>query len=248
LEAHTTAFLAYRRGTADRDGMSLRWGSLLVSVLATIGVGGLGCVAADAATVRFSTFDQCGYPGDDCDTATPAVGVIFRAAPGEVNTVTVSRAGTDVIVRDATATVTVGAGDQDIGSCVSVDEHAVSCPAGARELPDGELTFTIFQAFLGDLDDSIAFTTGIFFGTRHISHYAQLFGGPGDDQIAGTQAADFITPGLGRDRVSAFGENDVIHAVDHERDRIDCGAGRNNRVQADRIDVLRHCQHVTRTN
>jgi hypothetical protein len=222
--------------------------SLIVAVLATIAGGGLAGAAADAATVRASVVDQCGYPGDNCDTATPSVGVTFRAAPGEVNTVTVSRVGVDLIVHDATATVTVGDPDRDIGSCVGVDEHAVSCPVGSQELADGEYRFTVFQAFLGDLDDSIAFTIGIFPGTRHLLHYAQLFGGAGNDQIAGTETADFVTPGPGRDTVSTFGANDVIHAVDHERDRIDCGTARNNRVQADRVDVVRHCQHVTRTN
>jgi Ca2+-binding RTX toxin-like protein len=213
-------------------------GGLAASVLA--------CPTANAATVTSDVFLQCSYPGADCDTATAAIRMVFRAAPGEVNQVTVSRVGTDVVVHDASAAVTVKPGVPEAGVCAAVDEHSVSCPVGSLVLPDGELAFTSFATYLGDRDDSIDFATGIFPGNRYLAHYAQIFGGPGDDVIRSTAAPDYITPGTGHDTVSALGGNDVVRAVDRERDRIDCGGARDNRAHADRVDVVRHCQHLTR--
>lgn len=227
--------------------MTVRSPRVAALILGVLAASFLACSSANAAIVTADVVLQCSYPGAACDTATPAIGMVFRAAAGEVNQVTVSRIGADVVVHDGSSPITVKAGLPEAGVCAAVDEHTVSCPVGSLALPDGEFGFTIFVAYLGDRDDSIDFTTGIFPGTRYLAHYTQIFGGLGDDVIHTTAGPDYITPGRGRDTVYALGGNDVVHAVDRERDRIDCGAAPNNRAQADRIDVVRHCQHLTRT-
>lgn len=70
-------------------------------------------------------------------------------------------------------------------------------------------------------------------------------GSPRADLLRGSRGDDVLRPGRGRDRVIAGAGDDVIFARDGERDVIDCGPGRD-RVRADRRDVLRRCEQVTR--
>lgn len=72
-----------------------------------------------------------------------------------------------------------------------------------------------------------------------------ISGGPGNDVISGGPGNDVISVGSGRNRVSAGPGNDRINARNHRGDIIDCGKGRD-RVIADSIDKLRHCEVVTR--
>jgi hypothetical protein len=71
-----------------------------------------------------------------------------------------------------------------------------------------------------------------------------VFAGSGDDVVRTGGGSDTINPGPGRDIVDAGRGNDHIIANDGRRDVIDCGAG-DDEVRADRIDVVRHCEHVT---
>jgi hypothetical protein len=74
-----------------------------------------------------------------------------------------------------------------------------------------------------------------------------LLGRGGADLLIGRGDPDTIVGGPGRDRIYAGLENDAIHARDGWRDRIDCGAGRRDRVFADRQDVVaRNCEIVRR--
>ena len=59
----------------------------------------------------------------------------------------------------------------------------------------------------------------------------------GDDRIKGRGGADCMVGGKGRDR---------INALDGVADRINCGAGKKDRVRADSIDVLhkKNCERV----
>jgi hypothetical protein len=71
----------------------------------------------------------------------------------------------------------------------------------------------------------------------------KLNGGPGNDTISGGNGWDVITGGPGHDHIDAGRGADVIHAVDGERDWINCGRpgdGKNRPdvVYADRIDVV----------
>lgn len=228
---------------ADDSGMPRRLVPLLLVVTALLAL----ATSAQGATFGQDIDVQCGYPGDRCDTGTPAIQAVLRAAPGEVNQVTVTRAGTDLVVHDATAPLTVAPPRApEALPCTAVDGHTVSCPVGGQVAPDGEFTFTEFLAFLGDRDDSIAFATPIFAGAQRLTAYARIDAGAGDDVITGTTVRDFITPGRGHDAVDALGANDVVRAADGERDRIDCGAGGFNRATADRVDSVRRCQRLER--
>ena len=72
-----------------------------------------------------------------------------------------------------------------------------------------------------------------------------LYGGLKGDVLIGGAGDDFISPGTGRDLVRAGAGNDVINARDGSRDVIECASG-VDRVTADRRDVLRGCEQVTR--
>lgn len=68
--------------------------------------------------------------------------------------------------------------------------------------------------------------------------------GGGDDLIRSGGGNDRVNPGPGRDVLYAGTGNDIVVANDGERDVIDCGLGEDH-VLADRVDVLRSCEHVT---
>ncbi len=77
-----------------------------------------------------------------------------------------------------------------------------------------------------------------------------IYGGPGDDRIYGglpeyvkTRGRDRIVGGPGRDSISAGDANDLVRAVDGERDRIDCGGG-NDVAYVDLRDVVSECERV----
>jgi len=72
----------------------------------------------------------------------------------------------------------------------------------------------------------------------------QVDGGAGNDTIRTGAGSDHVVPGSGHDVVDAGSGADYVYANDGQRDVIDCGPG-DDRVVADRIDVLRHCEHVT---
>jgi len=64
--------------------------------------------------------------------------------------------------------------------------------------------------------------------------------------LVGSSGNDRISGGVGRDAISAGSGNDRISARDRNRDRINCGSGRDL-VIADRIDLVsRSCVRVFR--
>jgi hypothetical protein len=67
--------------------------------------------------------------------------------------------------------------------------------------------------------------------------------GDGNDTIRTGAGSDRIVPVRGNDAVDAGRGADYIYANDGERDVIDCGPG-DDRVRADKLDLLRHCEHV----
>ena len=71
-------------------------------------------------------------------------------------------------------------------------------------------------------------------------------GGAGADTISTGAGADWITGGTGRDVANAGAGVDHILAADGDRDLIDCGPA-DDYVVADPFDVLRNCEHVTRS-
>jgi Ca2+-binding RTX toxin-like protein len=70
-------------------------------------------------------------------------------------------------------------------------------------------------------------------------------GGAGKDAISGGPGSDTMSGGLGRDTVRGDAGNDKINVRDGQRDVVNCGSGRDS-VTADKVDVLRNCENVTR--
>lgn len=73
----------------------------------------------------------------------------------------------------------------------------------------------------------------------------RILGGPGADTLIGDGGNDTLFGGTGRDTIRAGIGNDTISVRDRTRDVVYCGFGRDT-VTADRIDVLRGCERVTR--
>jgi Ca2+-binding RTX toxin-like protein len=73
----------------------------------------------------------------------------------------------------------------------------------------------------------------------------QLYGGPGNDEIDGGPGNDTVSGGAGRDHVVTEAGADHINVRDRARDTVNCGPGRDS-VTADKVDVLRNCERVTR--
>jgi Tol biopolymer transport system component len=73
-----------------------------------------------------------------------------------------------------------------------------------------------------------------------------ISGGKGNDTLSGGAGNDRITGGPGRNKVSGGSGNDTINVRNHRRDVVNCGAGKKDRVVADKIDKLRGCERVTR--
>ncbi|MBN9099031.1 MAG: hypothetical protein J0I49_13090 [Pseudonocardia sp.] len=74
----------------------------------------------------------------------------------------------------------------------------------------------------------------------------EISGGAGNDVIDGGAGDDITTGGAGRDVLTAGAGNDTVNVADGEVDTVDCGAGVDT-VVADRTDVLRNCENVTRS-
>jgi Ca2+-binding RTX toxin-like protein len=73
----------------------------------------------------------------------------------------------------------------------------------------------------------------------------QLFGGPGNDEIDSGPGNDTASGGAGRDHIVTGPGADRVSARDRTRDVVNCGPGRDS-VSADKVDVLRNCERVTR--
>ena len=123
-------------------------------------------------------------------TASSASGmVVFLAAPGEVNHVTVS--GDDpVTIYDAGAPIHAEEG------CVAVSEHEVTCVRGA------------FSVRLRDGDDSVSFAALV--GEAPWSFALSASGGPGDDYLVGGPWADVLHGQEGDDLIEGLGGWDFI--------------------------------------
>ena len=80
---------------------------------------------------------------------------------------------------------------------------------------------------------------------RGLAGNDRILGGPGADTLIGDAGNDTMFGGTGRDTVRAGIGNDTIWVRDRTRDVVYCGLGRDT-VVADRIDVLRGCERVTR--
>jgi len=135
----------------------------------------------------------------------------FASAPGERNTVTLRRDGSDIVVFDSTAVVQAGSG------CNPEAAGVVRCPwaAMARSLVE-----------LGDGDD--AATVDGDLGAFPVD----VRGGPGDDVLIGGSAGDDFSGGPGADVLDGGEGNDRLVDDDPEEqpsaDRYDGGGGNDS--------------------
>lgn len=170
--------------------------------------------------------------------------VEFHGAPGERNAVTVTGGRAALVVRDTGEPLTAGAG------CQALDAHAVECRSAYPPL-------TSMQLHGQDGDDGLTDTA------PRIS--AQLFGGPGDDvlagddwqrqdggegadRLAGSATADSLQGGAGPDTVRAGKGIDTVigdpAGAQGWPDRLDGGPGRDRvsyegRTGAVNVDLQR---------
>lgn len=127
--------------------------------------------------------------------------------------------------------------DQDLDVVVARDSRAkmlfVASGGGGADRIDaaGRPALEMFATGGGGNDTLVAAPTG-----------AILDGERGDDQLLGSGALDLLVPGRGADRIAARGGADLIEMKpDGSRDRIDCGAGRDEAARGDEFDRLRSC-------
>ena len=74
----------------------------------------------------------------------------------------------------------------------------------------------------------------------------QISGGSSGDRISGDAGSDRINGNSGADRIKGNSGNDRITSLDNQRDRVNCGSGRDS-VLADRKDIVaRNCERVRR--
>lgn len=163
--------------------------TLLVVVLL-----GILATPARAGTVSQTTADSCN--GDPtCQKYAqghPVPITTFTAAPGETNSVTITREGETFLVNDFASAVTAQA------PCTQVDANTASCPFTAGEQPIPGVV-----ADGGDGNDAITVAGTDTTATR-------LLGGDGNDTIAGGAGDDRIDGGLGDDNLTGGAGADMI--------------------------------------
>jgi Ca2+-binding RTX toxin-like protein len=195
---------------------------------------------AQAGTARLDTTSD--------PRAGTTVDLVYEAAPGEANKVTVSGEGnasgtTALVVRDL-------AGALPGPGCTRpapADGTHVRCP-----VPPGA-TAESFQAMLGDSDDSLVLlATAVALignvnggdGNDSIVSSGTMHGGPGNDSMRGGDIGDFFdegNSGNGSDRIVGGGGVDHLSyqgrlrsvSVDSQGDRDDGERGERDRVAGD---------------
>jgi Ca2+-binding RTX toxin-like protein len=151
--------------------------------------------SASAATARIVVGDSCGTDAacSKYGGGVPVYAATYVAAPGEVNRLTVARAGRAITFSDPAATIAAEA------PCVALDAHTASCE-GAKPTP---LSVDSVAAQVGDGADSVTIAARLGLVTR-------LSGDDGDDVLAGGDVDDVIDGGAGADRVDGGGGQDVL--------------------------------------
>ena len=124
--------------------------------------------------------------GTEETDGTPFGPVLYKAAPGEVNRLTVREVGAGTVYRDPGAIIRVR------GNCKSLGLHAARCPASEDTA----------RVELGDGDDTARLR--LEFGPT-------IFGGNGDDLIVGADGYDELHGDRGRDTIRGGGGGDEIH-------------------------------------
>jgi Ca2+-binding RTX toxin-like protein len=149
----------------------------------------LGIGSAFAALLAAGSMTGCQPAGGTVTTSGDGNRVLFDAADGQDNVVTVSVDATGLILTDAADEVVPA------GRCTKIDNHSARCPRVGDALFRVELT-------LGDGDDRATNTTS------EESFLAN--GGDGDDTLEGGPDVDIFTGGAGRDLLNGNGGDDLL--------------------------------------
>jgi Ca2+-binding RTX toxin-like protein len=108
----------------------------------------------------------------------------YEAAPGEVNSVTVSLSGSQYTIRDTISAITPGSG------CSAVDTSEVTCDATG---------VSSVHVDTNDMDDTVSQTSSLPSTIEGGPGNDTLTGGPGDDTLDGGTGADLLAGGAGTD-------------------------------------------------
>jgi Ca2+-binding RTX toxin-like protein len=72
-------------------------------------------------------------------------------------------------------------------------------------------------------------------------------GEDGNDALDGGAGNDKLNGGKGTDSYKGGAGDDTITSKDRVKETVDCGAGKKDRVTADRVDRVRGCERVKRS-
>lgn len=188
----------------------------VVAACATFGL-------AFGAQPAFASFARIGQERLIISYSPPAeTGAQPLPDPNEVNTITVSQVGSDLVVNDVTAPL--GAGYK----CLAVDPHTASCTGYGTQ-----------RMFIGTGlgNDTITSTTNL---------PTQIAPGGGDDKVFAGDGDDVIEGEGGVDEIHAGGGNDTIDVQGTGTDYVYCGPGTDTAI-VDKFDFVDpDCENVQR--
>ena len=198
--------------------------TLQPAIAGAVGIGrqltaNVGTFSGDAPIATSFMWERCDATGDDCDPISNLTKIVYFPTPADVGytlrlAVTATNAyGT--LVAESQPTEPVAAGPPHRRG-----RHIVGTP-GNDYLPGGGFDDVIYG--MGGNDT--------------------LLGGAGDDRIYGGDGNDIITGGPGADQLYGGPGSDTIYAADGERDRVDCGPGKDRAV-VDSADKTVGCEVV----
>jgi Ca2+-binding RTX toxin-like protein len=188
-------------------------------------------------------------------------GLVFAAAAGEANVLTLTRTSRQTIVVDTGATLRVGTG------CRRATRHRAVCRSVAEvfiELGDRGDSATLHGIFAdeegwiaaGGGNDVVSLARARLFNTGVSGDRGgdRLFGGRGRDLFRGGRGNDVLTGGPGPDNLVGEGGHDVLrggtggdflHARDRARDHVYGGDGADQAV-VDAVDLVHGVEEVGR--
>ena len=171
-------------------------------------------------------------PAAEVDVQDSARWVRVRAADGELNKLSVSRAAGTVSVGDATADLTAGSG------CEQVGPREVRCAltGGAPRV----------EASLGDGDDEVTVLGSIPVKLDGDGGDDTLRGGDGADKLDGGDGSDHLDGGAGVDGYEGGDGDDEIRARDSLREPVLCEGGADALLADLEDDVAADCEGVDR--
>ena len=182
---------------------------------------------ADASSASRAYIGAARCCSPDFVVTGPTVGLVYQAAPGELNRVEVRIAAGRYVIRDTGATI------RPAGFCErGADRHEVTC---ASVYSDGDPVLIHVDLLDGDdhalMDEQSLPPPDQFASTDG----TEVVGGSGDDVLAG---GDFIEGGSGRDLIDAGIGADVVYGGSGD-DRISGGPGRDGLDGDDGADEIR---------